>query len=50
MGLATIDPLSQKVLTEIQALKNVKKLQTNVWNCGQMRTLGRMSAFPYMSL
>ena len=52
MGLATIDPYSQKepqrftslvliglVLTEIQAFKNVKNLQRNVWKCGQIRTL-----------
>ena len=57
MGLATVDPHSQKehtkiykmkspslvlirlVLTEIQAFKNKKKLQRNVWKCGQMRTL-----------
>ena len=56
MGLATIDPHSQKehtkttspslvlirlVLTEIQAFKNDKNLQRNVWKCGQMRTLVR---------
>ena len=50
MGLATIDPHSQKenteihkipslvliglVLIEIQAFKNVKKLQRNVWKSG----------------
>ena len=55
MGLATIDPHSQKehtgftkspsfvliglVLTEIQAFKNVKNLQRNIWKCGQIRTL-----------
>ena len=56
MGLATIDPHSQKVhteihkipklvfiglvLTEIQASKNVKNLQTrNVWKCRQIPTL-----------
>ena len=54
MGLATIDAHSQKstprftkspslvlirlVLTEIQAFKNVKNLQRNVWKCGQIRT------------
>ena len=50
MGLATIDPNSQKdpkspslvlirlVLTEIQAFKNEKNLQRNVWKCGQIRT------------
>ena len=27
------------VLTEIQAFKNVKKLQRNEWKCGQIRTL-----------
>ena len=66
MGLATIDPRSQKehtkihkipkfgqerwapglvlirlVLTEIQAFKNEKNLQRNVWKYGQMRTLVR---------
>ena len=30
--------LIRLVLTEIQAFKNVKKLQTNVWKCGQIRT------------
>ena len=55
MGLVTIDPHSQNstprftkspslvliglVLTEIQAFKNVKKLQRNVWKCGKIRTL-----------
>ena len=54
MGLATIDPHSQKehaeipkipkfgvnqlVLTEIQAFKNEKNLQRNAWKCGQIRT------------
>ena len=50
MGLATIDPHGQKdhteihkipkfgVLTEIQAFKNVKHLQRNVWKTGQIRT------------
>ena len=55
MGLATIDPHSQKehteiftkspslvlirlVLTEIQAFKNIKNLQRNVWKTGQFRT------------
>ena len=52
MGLATIDPHSQKkhskihkslvsirlVLTEIQAFKNEKNLQRNIWKCGQIRT------------
>ena len=58
MGLATIDPHSQKehaeipripslvlfrlVLTEIQAFKNEKKIQTNVWKCGQIRTFVRI--------
>ena len=55
MGLATIDPHSQKehtkspslvlirlVLTEIQGFKNEKNLQRNVWECGQMRTLVRI--------
>ena len=52
MGLATIDPHSQKehteihkfpslviiglVLSEIQAFKNVKNLQRTVWKCGQI--------------
>ena len=27
------------VLTEIQAFKNVKKLQRNVWKCGQIRKI-----------
>ena len=41
MGLAAIDPHSQigLVLTEIQAFKNVKNLQRNVWKTGQFRTL-----------
>ena len=30
--------LIELVLTEIQALKNVKSLQRNVWKCGQIRT------------
>ena len=54
MGLATIDPIVRKstprfpkspslvlirlVLTEILAFENVKKLQTNVWKCGQIRS------------
>ena len=59
MGLATIDPHSQKehaeiskspslvltrlVLTaEIQAFKNGKTLQTNVWKYGQIRTFVRI--------
>ena len=55
MGLATIDPHSQKehtetkslslvlirlVLTQIQEF--VKKLQTNIWKCGQIRTFVRI--------
>ena len=60
MGLATIDPHSQKehtkihkipkfgvnqirlVFTEIQAFKNEKNLQRNVWKCGQIRTRVRI--------
>ena len=58
MGLATIDPHSQKehtkihkipslvlirpVLTEIEAFKNEKNLQRNVWKCGQIRTRVRI--------
>ena len=40
MGLAAIEPHSQigLVLTEIQAFKNVKNLQRNVWKTGQFRT------------
>ena len=49
MGLATIDSHGRKeqreslvliglVLTEIQAFKNVKYLQRNVWKTGQIRT------------
>ena len=50
MGLATIDPHSQKehteipqipkfgVLTEIQVFKNGKNLPGNVWKCGQIQT------------
>ena len=34
------------VLTEIQAFKNVKYLQRNVWKTGQIR----MAGFPYISL
>ena len=62
MGLATIDPhrkstprltkspslvLIGLVLTEIQAFKNVKSLQRNVWKSGQSPDL---SGFPYISL
>ena len=55
MGLATIDPHSQKehteihkspslvliglIFTEIEAFKNKKNLQRNVLKCGQIRTL-----------
>ena len=58
MGLATINPHSQKEhteipkipkfgvnqasLTEIQAFKNEKNLQRNVWKCGQIRTKVRI--------
>ena len=47
MGLATIDPPSQKENIEIhkipkfgvnRAFKNVKNLQRNVWKTGQFRT------------
>ena len=46
MGLATIDPHSQKEHTEIHKIPKfganrasfVKKLQRNVWKCGQIRT------------
>ena len=31
--------LIRLVLTEIQAFKNVKDLQRNVWKCGQIRTI-----------
>ena len=59
MGLTTIDPHSQKEhteipkipkfglirlgLSEIQAFKNMKKLQRNVWKRGQIRTFVRIS-------
>ena len=58
MGLATIDPYSQKstarftkspslvlirlVLTETEAFKSEKNLQRNVWKCGQIRTRVRI--------
>ena len=45
MGLASIDPQSQKEHTEIHkmlightGIKNVKNLRRNVWKCGQIRT------------
>ena len=34
--------LIRLVLTEIQAFKNEKKLQRNVWKCGQIRTRVRI--------
>ena len=37
--------LIRLVLTEIQAFKNEKKLQRNVWKCGQIRT--RVRICPY---
>ena len=59
MGIATIDPHNQKernevtespslvliglVLTEILAFKNLRKLERNVWKCGQIRTNVRIS-------
>ena len=36
-------PLKVSVLPDfIQAFNNVKKLQTNVWKCGQIRTFVRI--------
>ena len=65
MGLATIDPHSQKehaeipqislvlirlVLTATQAFKNEKNLQRSVWKCRQIRTKAGFVRTPYICL